>query len=252
LPKKARKRRGNSRYYWILVVVLLCLSAASLGIYQLLTTVSWFNISSISVKGNHHIQASRILELAEYCRGQNLIALNTRPLQDSIRQIARIEDVIIQKRLMRSLIINITERQGFLYVISIEGDLYPIDQNGIILEKTGLVNVEDLPVVQSFLPNKKFIPGMVLNQAPIMKVLQTHKRIMDEYPEFSPHISEYYVLDEVVHFIDSRFGTRVIISDDNIRKQLERYTFVQDNGGIDRNSVIDLRFKNQVVVKAGK
>jgi len=246
------RRRGNSRYYWIMIVVLVCLSATFFGFYQLLISVSWFNIGNITVKGNQYVPADSILALAKSCRGQNLIALDTSSLQDSLARIARIEEAIIQKRLMRSLVIKINERQGFLYVKSAEGNLFPIDQDGLILEKTGIVNVEDLPIVQSYLPDEKLLPGRSLSHLPIQKVLQTHKAILAAYPEFGQYISEYYIMDEVVHFVDARYGTQVIVSDENTRKQLERYIFVQDNGGIDRNSVIDLRFKDQVVVKAGK
>ncbi len=251
MRKSTKKRRGHSRYYLIFALVLLCLTATFIGIYYLLINLSWFNIERIQVRGNQYIQESTVLDLSKSCLGQNLVALDTKPLLDSLKGIARIDKVTIHKRLMHSLLIRITERQGFLYIKSAEGNLYPIDHNGIVLEKTGLFHSEDLPMVQSFLPDKKLKPGSVLSQAPIVKIIATHKCIVADYPEFGQYISEYYVMDDVVHFIDARYGTRVIVSDDNIRKQLERYMFVQDNGGIDRNSVIDLRFKNQVVVKAG-
>jgi cell division septal protein FtsQ len=51
--------------------------------------------------------------------------------------------------------------------------------------------------------------------------------------------------------IDSRLGTRIIPSPENLAKQLKRYQFVQDNGNINPHSVVDLRYSNQVVVKAG-
>ncbi len=252
MRKSSKKRRGHSRYCLIFAMVLLCLSAAFIGIYNLLINLSWFDIEKIQVRGNQYIKESTVLDLSKSCLGKNLVALDTKPILDSLKSIARIDKVTIHKRLMRSLLIRITERQGFLYIKSAEGNLHPIDHNGIVLEKTGLIHSEDLPIVQSFVPDEKLKPGSILSQAPIVKIIDTHQCIVADYPEFGQYVSEYYVVDDVVHFIDARYGTRVIVSDDNIRKRLERYMFVQDNGGIDRNSLVDLRFKNQVVVKAGK
>jgi hypothetical protein len=59
------------------------------------------------------------------------------------------------------------------------------------------------------------------------------------------------MIDNTINIIDARYGTRIIPGEDNMATQLRRYQFVQDNGNISRKSVVDLRFDNQVVVKAG-
>ena len=74
---------------------------------------------------------------------------------------------------------------------------------------------------------------------------------MKEAPDFLPQISEYYLIDNTINIIDAKTGTRIIPSEEDFATQISRYRFVQENGNINRNSVVDLRFKNQVVVKAG-
>lgn len=59
------------------------------------------------------------------------------------------------------------------------------------------------------------------------------------------------MIDDTINIIDARYGTRIIPGETDIANQLRRYQFVQDNGNIARRSIVDLRFDNQVVVKAG-
>jgi len=81
--------------------------------------------------------------------------------------------------------------------------------------------------------------------------LATHRRIVEDAPEFATNISEYYTIDNTVYIIDARNGLRLIPSEKNLAKQLSRYEFVRDNGNISQSSILDLRTDNQVVVKAG-
>ena len=83
------------------------------------------------------------------------------------------------------------------------------------------------------------------------KVLATHRRIVEDAPEFVTNISEYYTIDNTVYIIDARNGLRLIPSEKNLAKQLSRYEFVRDNGNVSQSSILDLRVDNQVVVKAG-
>jgi hypothetical protein len=85
----------------------------------------------------------------------------------------------------------------------------------------------------------------------ISRILALHLKIMKKAPEYLAIISEYYMIDDTINIVDARYGTRIIPSEDDIAAQLKRYQFVQDNGNINRRSLVDLRFKNQVVIKAG-
>ncbi|MEJ1730232.1 hypothetical protein SMA90_28295, partial [Escherichia coli] len=83
------------------------------------------------------------------------------------------------------------------------------------------------------------------------RILQTHLAIMQDAQDYLPIISEYYMIDNTINIIDARYGTRIIPGETDFADQLRRYQFVQDNGNISQHSVVDLRFDNQVVVKAG-
>jgi len=119
------------------------------------------------------------------------------------------------------------------------------------LMKYSPIYKEDMPIYSTYLSNHQIKPGHKLKNAGLQQVLQLHKRITKEAPDFLPQISEYYLIDKTVNIIDAKTGTRIIPAQEDLAKQLARYQFVQENGNINKNSVVDLRYKNQVVVKAG-
>ena len=144
-----------------------------------------------------------------------------------------------------------SERKGILYVKSFEGNLYPIDAEAIVLERYSKVYREDIPIFSSYYKDEQLKPGIKLAKPDLNRILQTHLAIMQDAQDYLPIISEYYMIDNTINIIDARYGTRIIPGETDFADQLRRYQFVQDNGNISQHSVVDLRFDNQVVVKAG-
>lgn len=252
MNKVERKRRGNSRYVLFFLIALFCTVAIGIGIYNAMLRVSWFNLQKVTVINNQSVPTEMILKITSPYMKMNILALPTSEIRKRILRISRVKSVKVQRRLLHTLRIVLQERSGFIYVKSAEGDLYPIDSEGIILEKLSSYYNEDLPILNTYMPGKQLKSGAKLNKPYVQKVLAMHKKISEELPDFLAQISEYYLVDDTIHIIDAKYGTRLVPSDTELIPQLSRYLFVQDNGNINRNTVIDLRFKNQVVVKAGK
>lgn len=248
---QTRKRRGNSRYVLFLVLALIGIAALGSGVYYLLMNVSWLNVKSVQITGNTCVPDSLVQALGKSFEGKNILSVYARDIKKSLSKFARVKDVEVHKRLPSTLKITLHERQGMLYLKSTEGDLFPVDSDGVVLEQYGNIYREDLPVLTTYLTNAQLKPGKLMKKPPISKVIALHKAIMAQYPEFVPIISEYYMIDNTIHIVDARYGTRIIPAETQIADQLRRYLFVQDNGNIDRNSLVDLRFTKQVVVKGG-
>jgi cell division septal protein FtsQ len=247
----SRKRRGNSRYFLFFVLILLGLAGLGAGAYYALSNVPWLSIERIQATGNSTVADSLLHQALKPYIGQNLLAVDKRAVEKDVLGFSRIRSVRVGRRLLNTLRIKVVERQACLYVKSMEGDLFPIDIEGVVLEKYGQVYTENLPVVSLLVSNSRLKPGRRLSNPSLDKVLAMHARIMREAPEFLPNISEYYTIDNIVYMIDSRNGTRLIPSSKNLSRQFSRYEFVLDNGNVRQNSILDLRFDNQVVVKAG-
>lgn len=245
-----RKRRGNSRYFVYFALLLLFLIGAGIGVYQLLSNLPLLNLQSIQLAGNSAVPDSLILKRLQPYLGQNLLRLSKSELAQQVCQIARIKETHVSKRLWNTLRVKVEERQGVLYVRSLEGDLFPIDSEGVILEKYGSVYRENLPLADVLLSNEGLKAGRRIRSESLERILATHRNIIREAPEFVLNISEYYTVDKTVYIIDARNGMRLIPSKDNIARQFSRYEFVQQNGNVKRHDVLDLRFADQVVVKA--
>lgn len=249
---KQRKRRGNSRYYLYFLVSLLACFGMIGGVFYAFRHLSIFELKSVSVHGNIAVPDSLILQKTQKYLGHNLFQISKKAMKQDLLSFSRVKDAKIRKHLMDKISIQIIERSGMLYVKSFEGNLYPIDEDGIVLSKYGKVYKEDLPIFSSYYPDASFKAGTRLEKADVLRICKLHKRIMKEAPEYLPIISEYFMIDNTIHIIDSRYGTCIIPSEDNLATQFKRYQFVQDNGNIGRRSTVDLRFENQVVVKAGE
>jgi len=249
--KRTRKRRGNSRYYLFFFVSLLVIAITGLGIWFALTNVKFLNLQKIEIVGNKAIPDSLIQQIAKPYLGSNLIAISGKQLKHKLHKLSRVKEIKLRKKLLHTLEIQVTERRGFIYLKTLEGDLFPVDSEGVVLARYSQVFTEDLPIYSSYLGTGQIKTGRRLLNSSLNRVLNLQKRILKEAPDFLPYVSEYYLIDNTINIIDARHGTRLIPSAEDLSAQLSRYQFVQENGNINKHSVVDLRFKNQVVVKAG-
>lgn len=249
---RQRKRRGNSRYYLYFALSLFACLGLIGGVFYAFRHLSIFELKSISVHGNTAVPDSLLLQKTQKYLGHNLFEVSKKSLKQDLLSFSRVKDAKIRKHLMDKISIQVIERSGILYVKSFEGNLYPIDEDGIVLSKYSKVYTEDLPIFSSYYPDASFKAGSRLDKADVMRICNLHKRIISEAPEYLNIISEYYMVDNTIHIIDARYGTCIIPSEDELATQFKRYQFVQDNGNIGRRSTVDLRFENQVVVKAGE
>jgi len=248
---KERKRRGNSRYYVFFSLYLSAFLALGFGLWFAMRHLPFLEVRNISVSGNLVVPDSLITRFAENQIGINLFKVPTKDIASEIMQLSRIRNVKVQRRLFNTIHISVTEREGIIYVKSRDGKLYPIDSEATVMERYSPIYLEDIPIFSTYYDDSQLKYGTVLDKPEILKVLALHQSIIREAPDYLPIISEYYMIDNTINIIDARYGTRIIPGDEDIATQLRRYQFVQDNGNIDRQSVVDLRFENQVVVKAG-
>jgi len=248
---REKKRRGHSRYYLFFVLCLMAVIALGTGAVYAFRHLSVFELKSISISGNLAVPDSLIYKTTNHYLGTNLFRISKSELRRDLQRISRVKDVKIRKHLLNKLSLQISEREGLLYVKSFEGNLYPIDEDAIVLTRFSKVYREDLPIYSSYYKDSQFKPGVKLTKPDLLRIVALHQRVRTEAPDYLSYISEYYMIDNTINIIDARYGTRIIPGEDNMATQLRRYQFVQDNGNISRKSVVDLRFDNQVVVKAG-
>lgn len=244
-----RKRRGNSRYFLFFVLILIFVGILGTGIYMLLINVSWFDVTNISHQGNSIIPDSLITAMVSGYYAQNLFTIRSSNIRNKFSDIARIKELKIKKKLPSHLEIIITERPACLWLKSTCGNLFPVDKRAVVLENYDGIAKEDLPIMNIYLSAAQLKAGLKLQTPSLKKVLALHQKISAEAPDFLPIISEYYIIDNTIHIVDARQGTKIIPSNKDLAAQLKRYQFVLDNGNIAKRSTVDLRYEKQVVVK---
>jgi cell division septal protein FtsQ len=249
MTEKGRKRRGHSRFIIFFILILLVLSGLSWVTYSGLRKASWLRIKSIAVAGNQNVSITTVQELLEGFNGENLIDVSTRDIKEKLYKVKRIYKARVIRQFPSTLKIKVFERQGYLYVKSSEGDLFPIDNRGMIMEYAVFPSKEDLPIIHTNYQNRQLHPGSFVKDAFVRKVIALQAKIALTRPEFLKYISEYYMDKDLIFIVDAKYGSRILIGTHDLDNQLRRYTFVQENGDINRKNIVDLRFANQVVVR---
>jgi cell division septal protein FtsQ len=249
MTEKGRKRRGNSRFIIFFILILMVLSGLSWVTYRGLGKADWLRIRNIAVAGNQNVSMSTIQELLENFVGENLVQVSSREVKKQLYKIKRIERVKVIRQYPATLKVRVYEKQGFLYLKSLEGDLFPIDEKGRIMEYAIFPADEDLPIVHTRFQSNQLHTGSIVREEFVKNAINLQKKIASARPDFLKYISEYYQEGDLTYIVDAKYGTRILLGERDIDNQLRRYTFVQENGDINRKDIVDLRFSNQVVVR---
>jgi len=249
MTEKGRKRRGNSRFIIFFILILIVLGGLSWATYRGLGKADWLRVRNIAVAGNQNVSMTTIQELLENFVGENLLQISSREVKQQLYKIKRIDRVKVIRQYPATLKVRVYEKQGFLYLKSLEGDLFPIDEKGTIMEYAIFPANEDLPIVHTRFQSSQLHTGSIVKEAFVKHAISLQKKIASTRPDFLKYISEYYQEEDLTYIVDAKYGTRILLGERDIDNQLRRYTFVQENGDINRKHIVDLRFSNQVVVR---
>ncbi len=267
VPKRSsRKRRGNSRYVIFFLLIVLLLVVTIWGLNSVIKKMDLFNIKSIDISGNEHLEREFLRELASEFVGVNLFAIPVRTITYKYENIVRIEKIKIRRIIPGKLKIIVQERAGFLYVKTVEGVLIPLDKEKRILatpftnysntsttsdnsKKQGFYLTEDLPIVHTTIKLEDLVMGEILEDVFVDKVYDLHNHVLlsninDKF------ISEYYQLKEEIFLIELHTGSHICLGKEDFSNRLHKLKFVMENLGIEPYTYLDLKFKDQVVIRS--
>jgi cell division protein FtsQ len=238
-----------------LASILLVLTLS--GTYIYVPHSSRFNLAQIDIQGNHKIGETEILEKAQIKLGSNIFRMDLGRIQRLIREDERIKDVRVRRELPNRILIEVEEKKPALWINLPEG-LYGLsqDQELIPLEKEDFEH--DLPVVTGLasLPvsgkqnqNRRLYEWWANRN--VKSALDLYKTLLEVDSSFLEIISEINLSDEnnlVFYLIP--YGTQVSMGKGSFKKKLKRVKAILDYEGKREDlASIDLRFKDQVVVK---
>ena len=249
MSKRRRKKRGSTRYLFFFVLI----SLTATGLWNLTTyflkDIDAFNIKKIEVVGYKNLDPSFLESLSDEFIGVNIFKVKKQNFIRKYENIVRVKRVSVSRRLPSTMMIEITERLGILYVKATNGEFYPIDDEFIVLDKDDFYFFEDIPLANINIDSANIQVGEKIHNETLDRIVDLHNNIMKINKTFINNISEYYIRKNDIAFIDSHAGSRVVLGETDIELKLNRYLFLYNNKGFNKNTLIDLRFKDQVIVK---
>ncbi len=241
-----RKRRGNSRYFFIFLVICSFLTGLFYGAGYLLQRINYFQVRDIQIVGNKNLAKDFLKDVAEDYYNKNLFSFKGADVSKKYSNIVRVKSVKISKIIPHTLRITVTERVGYFYLKSIDGVFFPIDKDKYVLDRNYTYK-EDLPIINVGRKSSQIVIGRRIGGSYINTIYLICEEITKINTSFVDNISEFYKKDNQIYFVDSESGSRIVLGEGNLKEKLERLIFLKENKGFEKNSIIDFQYTNQVI-----
>jgi len=154
--RRAAYRRGEKAAIFfkrgtIVLLAVVIVAAAVLGVK---TLTYQFRINDIQIIGNYHLEIKDVISSSKIEKGEPLLKISLRDIEDRLEQNAWIKSVSIKKQLPGTLLIKIKEAEP-MALLSLKKRLYLMDGDGELLERLKGDGVPFLPVIKNINPKKK-------------------------------------------------------------------------------------------------
>lgn len=245
-----RKRSGSSRYFIYFIAAMLVVTGFIWGLRSIFTRLSFFEIDHISIEGNLNLETEFLENLAHDFLKQNLYATSKRDILKKYDNIIRIKDISITRIFPNKIRLTIHERSGKFFVKNLEGLVIPIDNDRIILDHEAFYGNENLPVIEIDYPAEAIVVGKKIENEFVEKIFAFCADVEKVYPEFINNISEFYEDKDEIFLVEANLGYRIVFGEDELLDKVKRYKFLEQNRTFERGKIVDLRFKNQLVIRS--
>jgi len=226
---------------------------------MLMLTLIWFwkndafELKAAKIQGNRYVSKEEIFEIAGIDFSKDIFEVNTGEIEKRILKHGMIEKVSVRRFLPSALKIKVKERD---LIAAISGsEISAVDIEGNILTQFPMESVYDLPVITGFhfqtessgnrIPEN---PELVQQAVALLNEIKSRDLVL--YHELSDlHYSQssgfiFYLKDKNIPIV---FGF------DDYSKKIQYlliiYHHLLNKDELAQAKVIDLRFKDQVVVK---
>ncbi len=246
-----RKRRGNSRYFIVFLGCMVVMGILFFVMQHLFRSMEFFTIEKVEITGYQNLGQDFYEDLAKEYIGVNLYSISKDEIIAKYENIVRVRSVKVSRVLPGKLKIAIEERLAVLHVKTSDGILFPVDRELIVLDTEGAYVAEDTPIVSLDIPSGSIQLGEKLNNEKLTRIFALHNEITQLNKDIAESISEYYLHDGEVCIVESSSGCLVFLGEGQLEEKLHRLEFFGDNKGFMDNTVLDLRYKDQIVARTG-
>ena len=245
-----KKRSGSSRYFILFLVLVVLIYMVYIGINSLFTKLDLFKVKYIKIVGNKNLETSFLKNLSNDFINLNLYSISKRDVLMKYENVVRIDAIKVSRIFPNKLKIIISEKKGEFFIRTENGTIYPIDKNRIVLDYEKCYENEVLPVIGTKIPESEIRIGNKIENVLIEEIFSLRKKFADVDPDFINNISEFYIKDENLILVNTNIGYRIVFGDNEIEEKLRRFIFLEQNRTFEKGTTIDLRFKDQLVIRS--
>lgn len=245
-----KKRSGSSRYFFFFLVLIVLIYGAYIGINSLFTKLDLFKVKTITISGNENLETDFLKNLCNDFINLNLYSISKKDVLKKYENIVRIDGIKVSRIFPNKLKIEINEKKGEFFFRTENGIIFPIDKNRVVLDNVNFYENEVLPVIGTKIPDDEIIIGQKIENILIEKIFFLRKKFANVDPDFINTISEFYLKDKNLIFVNANIGYRIVFGDNEIEEKLKKLIFLEQNRTFERGTTIDLRFKDQLVIRS--
>jgi cell division septal protein FtsQ len=250
-PRRRRAHRSG-RYRPIVLLALACAAIAA----GMVVTARWlllsprFAVSAVDVRGASRVSAERIVEAADIPAGISLLRIDPRAVAARVAALPEVRRVDVVRQLPNRLTVFVEERRPFTLVHA--GRLHWVDEHARVVGEERQAVVPPVPLITGLSEDEV----MAMRTAPSDKARSAIALIQMLLRNGSALASEVAEIDvggregPVLYTMD---GVEVRLGTEDWGDRLARLEGVLAQVARDdaRVSVVDLRFRDQVVLRRG-
>ncbi len=251
-PVEIKKAHGRNVYF-VLVVFLACC------IFVLVMAIVWRShliTNAIVVRGEQILTEKQVIELANVPARVGLYDIDLTTIEQNVRRSAFVKNVIVKRDAPSALRIMIEERKPIAVLTTANGNMFFIDDEGMVLPHLATSAAFDLPVITGADSTETLIVGQRATDGDILAALDALSAARAVGSDVFHLISEIRLRhgrhDLVLYSSDA--GVPIIFGKGNaVKKMAELDAFwkqVVVQQGPQNIRYIDLRFDDQIVVSS--
>jgi cell division protein FtsQ len=215
----------------------LCWGAYSVVYY--LRTAPPFEVRKLSVSGVKRLSESEVIAKAGFVTGTNVFRVNLDEVRQAVEELNWVRYAIVQRILPDQIVIHVVEREP-IGLTRIRGEIYQFDGDGKILD-ADLTNGASFPILDGLRPG---------DAEGNLDRVETYRRVLEEVGQAS--LSEVHInMTGDVTVVSANDPLLVSLGAADFRTRWVKYLQLkpQIQEQYPQAVRVDLRFKNQVIVK---
>jgi cell division septal protein FtsQ len=250
---RGRRRRPARRIRWLRVLAntaaVMATAAAIVGAGYWVLTTERFGVVAVEVRGASRVPPQRILEASGIVHGQNLWRIDPERVRARLEEMPEIRRADVVRELPNRVAIVVEERRPFTLVHAAR--LHWLDEDGRVLGAESRAVSTEVPVISGLseeeLVTMRTSPGPRARQAIalIRALLRTGSTLASEISEIDMSRAE----GPVLYTVD---GVEVRLGSEEWDERLARLEGVLAQVATQDVHGVDLRFRDQVVLRRGK